>query len=1609
MRVGGEDLLIGHTQKKTDGLQGENKRGTIFYRIATSGPGTVSSPTDGGVSATFPDTFFWSNDPSTKVRLNDNIADLKYLFGARIQDPPTYGDALLTGLQFKYNAADVAPNDDYYSANKPLYFYRLDVAPPTGAGQYNIATTSNSGAPSDNYIYDYLIYSTYSANKQLNTPFDWGLDFSQTSNYEFGSVVKVDSGIGMQTEPFILWSEATSLSGGGDTLASRGAWDASDLKRYKTTDIDGVEVIELQEAKYNLAELTHGESLLVPKNNRKPFGDDPEFRASSNLIRYRKIDSRPHRTLAGLPNSSLVIEKANARNYYKPDDYSGIQSMRESTTFSITEGGGDSAAEFATTEREISFARIDSSTGFSRDGRVGLSFSSKWAFDDKKIPQYNNETIVAGVTQRAISRFTSVPLPGPIQLDSDLFTEPTAGGHADIYTYGCRTDITFRVMDMTPLPFYDAANLENSSAGRWGLERGFFIMMSQNQFKRQDSPTGHLYDYHSGLQRDSDSDTAFVMNDGDAVFCWWIVNYQGNIYAVPMNYPASAYPSSGDDNWKLNMCLDQHESWYKSWDQAGDPYSIVSVIGSSASGEPPSNNGTQLPTGEWVTLSIYADPESKYITYEWKSAAGEKSYGGHQFMANGVKTTADTTGVNYNVDNWPAYLHMGVINTHVDVKTTAGATTDFTEQAYTVGSQQGIKLDDTLDSNIVVHVDSVKTSGGMSDATNCSQRYENRYNSSSIMMKNTEVTRSRATLADGFIGTPSSTTGSLAEVQNTINRNTLVIGHETYKALLGNCDDGTTTDDDEKCAFWFNGLRKLNANAGNLTELETDDAGTVSINDGSADQNIPVFKIGYSTSDAYNGKQMNEDQLNDTVNDGALARDTYFITDSTYTVDDFTKNGAVIADWVDGSGTFTKREHIIASAKIVRIISKNEMQVVNPHLLRVNGSPGESPMDFRIYQYNKDPADGSDGSGNYIDCKILDINYTTGYVKVDTNLYVSGAFTTTINQSGFTDSSTSLIVADISKFKLTGGLVQIGSEKILYTSLNPTSKQLKGLSRGVLGTTAASHSNGATVTALGGVNDSVINENELHTWFISPKAYWLTFHFFLLDDSDNKIEDRSYQSIFGFLTDDANPDTVVDSVGMTYNEALYSDTTHRDFSWNLDTNVEDTSVILTKDYGFGNITENSDQNVFGYVNSVPHSVSGNKYADLDALVEMDKLTPGDDVGILVEAEPTGHYEIDIYTTKAANENIRAQLFCQYFDEVPSVPRLSIQPNEQNPFYPEITWECDEDDLWYGLIHVDEVIPKNQYHNAILHLPLDNKADDSRVAHASNLAVVENLAFSNNTDTGTTSKTANTSDAGVVADVEGLAGFCARFDGTNDKIEYNPSSGNTLGQLEREATWVVHTIPDTIDSDSDDYILGSNPCNIILSRSSGVYTIKAQVYQTSSNYIELESSSLLIDGETPYAIHVTFDAHLPHGNVKLFINGKMVDQTGITHELGTVDLTSGANPTWPTTGNSASGEDLYESTDAFALGNSSTGSNYFKGRIEEVVVYNKCLYPVVPNDNKLLFTKALTEISEDGKEGAPKVYTARLFIKDYHNIRGDNSKSVATSAPASFRKAGFRLK
>ena len=227
----------------------------------------------------------------------------------------------------------------------------------------------------------------------------------------------------------------------------------------------------------------------------------------------------------------------------------------------------------------------------------------------------------------------------------------------------------------------------------------------------------------------------------------------------------------------------------------------------------------------------------------------------------------------------------------------------------------------------------------------------------------------------------------------------------------------------------------------------------------------------------------------------------------------------------------------------------------------------------------------------------------------------------------------------------------------------------------------------------------------------------------------------------------------------------------------------------------------------------------------------------------------------------------------------------------------------------------------------------------------------------------------------------------------------------------------------------------------------------------NNYVVTSKTLAPTDG-TPINVIMTIDTELLHGNVKLFINGKLEDSTGAlsaaySQTAGKNDAgwdaqrvsTSGYigvnrgqsgepihvdSATWSSSGHQyyfnvgcmapsyawyseASDLDYHfhretggTTTPNYNSGNRVVGS--FSGKIEEVVVYNKTIYPVDPALGEYTLTKPLPEVSYDRSfnVSSPLTWNAKLFVKDYHNIRGRSPEEVAQSANISWAKTSFPL-
>jgi len=228
-------------------------------------------------------------------------------------------------------------------------------------------------------------------------------------------------------------------------------------------------------------------------------------------------------------------------------------------------------------------------------------------------------------------------------------------------------------------------------------------------------------------------------------------------------------------------------------------------------------------------------------------------------------------------------------------------------------------------------------------------------------------------------------------------------------------------------------------------------------------------------------------------------------------------------------------------------------------------------------------------------------------------------------------------------------------------------------------------------------------------------------------------------------------------------------------------------------------------------------------------------------------------------------------------------------------------------------------------------------------------------------------------------------------------------GNNLKHFQKEFSVVAHVVPNKTDPTTDEYIIRKENSFDIKRLSTG--TIRAEVkYGTNtSDFVRVESTTRIPrDAETPTCIILTLDTKVKFGNVKLYINGKLEDQSGkrlASPEQGKAWKGSpdGYTMWWDTT------------TSLFIGAKDEFGRNGFTGKMEEIVFYEKAVYPVAPQDGLFKFDKPISEVEPAGTSaGNYKVYSSKLFMKDYHNIRGTTVDEVASSNQLSFKKSSFLI-
>ena len=1530
-------------------------RGSVFYRIFTS------DLIDGGISPVFPDTPFWNN--STTVAINDVHADLKYIISGTIPERPLFGDGEFTGITMRLNVTDLYANSDLTGMGyKGLLIYKLNDLPVTSGAMAVSNDTqtqdTDAGSAGQNAAYDLMVYSDSMDNCLLKNPvYDFTIDFSTVAEKEFDNFVRYDATVIGRKDPYIIFSDVYNGLFEG--------YNKSELRKHVKEDPHGRDVIFLHEGrhKFQMSDIEY-----ICRDGAGLWGYAAPTLVTGNKDEWEPLIHYSTQTDMQLKDWAYSTRsQSRNRSHWAPSPYSMIKSVRENVSILGTfdsDGnvdGGDSSVVLCE-------ARTDAGSGYSMKGGTGLHMYSTWKFDDGFLPKLANETTTSGHTQRAITQIQTTPLPVPKRIASNFFNSSTGDNHNDTWN-ASRIEIILKVNAMTNAQLFHADNLQQGTANRIGLERGLHWMMSEKELTEDQldstaSVTGHLFDHHDGLLKTNAAGSACHYENNSGVLGGTFISNYNKLYFVPWTFPAGDSDSDADPlnddthNWECNMKIDRHTNWYEDWTDGSTETHVMVREGDAGAfpDEFKSAHSIELPFGTFIKMSVIIDnPEDKFVTVVFSNASND-AFIGKTHIANGVDVTNNDLPLMSLLDRWPMYTSLTLCNTHCDV---SDGSTETTHTEAGAGGH-GLGPNAKVDSEISVFVDSIKACGGFASmARNASTRWENMDQRGKIDIKSQDILTSRGRPDDGDQSAHSSFYPyKLDDTYKALqqNMNTLVIGHETYKSLLG---DTSSLANNSKAAFWLNGFRKNNAMKKEATTDSTTNTTTFFGRNLSNTDNRFTAKLAFSTNpsgspdDELGGGQMNHTLMTDNDEGEIDEAEWNFGASQTFGAEGFTQKGGIHLDWDEENNTFTSREHIHASCAILKMLNDKEFIVTNPRLLSVKTGPNAANPTYRLYKYFTDQGDSS----NYEEVEIASIDYTN------------------------------------SKIKLTKGV------------------------------------------------GTFITEETAPRYMISPKAFWITYHFMNIDSSDNPLANVSYDSLFGFITDTSTPTTYITTAGFTFNESQLTDSFGYSKKWMLDPKDDEGSIENNIDYGYGAISDSPKKDEkavvgnVGYIQKVPVDETGAKYADLYKVVEKDDtLQAGAKVGFYVDAaiENRGENEITIGTLSNSTLGNKPILLAEYFDEKPKDPELSVRPFEEDPFYPEFEWTAPDGDLWYGVLHIDNSITKNQYDGAIFHLRLDDEGVHG--ADVTTAPTNERAAF--NSDSGAVTLEAGTGAGKPQYHCEGISGNCYYFPGDSDDayIRYRSGGSDTSGKAfedllrNGQASWVFHVSPDPNTDENIAYIYDSDHMSLYWQKT-GSFTIGGVSHNTgtegryvavfydegtqltsggSTRVVAVSTPTIEADGETFHSIIITFDKELKESNIKMYMNGEMVSATGQNIANGTLETAIDDDnifDRWPAE------TDLFIDVEDVFIGNSHAKTNAFMGKMNEIVVYNKVIYPISPGANTFVLKEPRQEVESDGYTGVltgARSYTARLFMKDYHNVIGSTVREVATSAPVQFRKSIFRI-
>jgi len=506
---------------------------------------------------------------------------------------------------------------------------------------------------------------------------------------------------------------------------------------------------------------------------------------------------------------------------------------------------------------------------------------------------------------------------------------------------------------------------------------------------------------------------------------------------------------------------------------------------------------------------------------------------------------------------------------------------------------------------------------------------------------------------------------------------------------------------------------------------------------------------------------------------------------------------------------------------------------------------------------------------------------------------------------------------------------------------------------------------------------------------ISPYQYWINLAMINIESDDgwgswfgdtvasgNKsLQTRTYDGIVAVSGGS--------TVGTTFNEFLFNDGIYSN-KWNIDFVGGAQSIVnVNTDFGYGALENTTD--------TVPDSdggagrmgrdfmFEGNNYINIGSYAYTVNPDFNQPFNFLVK--PTymnlfnSLYGCTVYTVDETTAYYRPYVLYGIEDPLPTIEDFIVSPSvdilkledpvmvgqvtKSNATDLLFTWSEEGEDINYRMLWVDTELISNKYHGASFIAPFNEQGP------ATTDAYYYTSASGYQEDTGSVLMTGS-----KLPDIEGVQGWGGKFGVlTTDTI--SSSAGVDIGNGSN-MTHCFHLKPTA----SGTFFWASGATDDVWQYMISSSKVRCNI---DDDAVTLTSNtSYDLNGKQPLAVILTYDAGLDNNNWKLYVNGKLED---------TADDTTAHTP-WPMT---------------VGFGAFIDNSHPYYGFIEEVSLHGKTAY-VCENPNKFVLpTKQLPDMRSAGNSNK---YQSRMFLFDYHNVRGTSPTSVCRSSIASWKITGM---